>query len=138
MDDFFSVSLADDLVFFHGKFRPRHQVQLLILWEFISCSYDNVKQEHGELLKIIGFHVDINNSAISLTPSSITDILDKIDAFLATADCQPHLREWQNLAGHLNWVLNVLPWGHPALSTIYHKLAGKTLHSSPVPINVTV
>ena len=138
MDDFFGASLADDLVFFHGKFRPCYQVQLLILWEFISCPYDDVKQEHGKLLKIISFHIDINNGAISLTSSSIANILDEIDAFLATVDCQPHLCEWQKLAGHLNCVLNVLPWGCLALSAIYHKLAGKTLCSSPVPINIVV
>jgi hypothetical protein len=29
------------------------------------------------------------------------------------------------LAGHLNWVLNVLPWGCPALSELYRKMRGK-------------
>ena len=40
--------------------------------------------------------------------------------------------------GHLNWLLNVLPWGHPALLELYHKISGKSLSSRGVFINAEV
>jgi hypothetical protein len=48
------------------------------------------------------------------------------------------LRDWQRLAGHLNWLLNVLPWGRPALSELYHKISGKSQPSRGVFINAEV
>ena len=40
--------------------------------------------------------------------------------------------------GHLNWLLNVLPWGHPAFSELYHKISGKSLSLCGVFINAEV
>jgi hypothetical protein len=111
MDDFFGWDYASNLVYYRGKLRPRRQVQLLLLWESISCPFEDRKQEHGEALKIIGFWVDVNAGSISLSPSSVIDIISKIDLFLATPGHAPALQPWQCVAGHLNWMLNVLPWG---------------------------
>ena len=86
MDDFFGWSLANDLVSFHGRPRPCRQVQLLSLWEDISCPFEDKKQDHGDVLKIIGFFVDINRGTITLSPDTITDIISKIHSFLDTAD----------------------------------------------------
>ena len=137
MDDFFGWSLADDLVYFHGRLRPCQQVQLLSLWEGISCPFEDKKQDHGEVLKIIGFYVDINRGTITLSPDTITDIIAKVHLFLDTADRQPRLRDWQRLGGHLNWLLNVLPWGQPALSELYRKTSGK-LRNPKIFINATI
>ncbi|KAJ6559127.1 hypothetical protein DFH09DRAFT_922034, partial [Mycena vulgaris] len=95
--------------------RPRRQVLLLILWEFVGCPSEDKKQEHGITLKIIGFWADAKLGSISLSPESVMDIIAKIDAFIFDETRQPTLREWQKLGGHLNWMLNVLPWAHPAL-----------------------
>lgn len=84
MDDFFGWDFADNLILFRGQRRPRRQVQLLILWEAIGCPFDDNKQVHGPLLKIIGFYVDMNNVSISLTPSAITDVIASIDKFLSS------------------------------------------------------
>jgi hypothetical protein len=136
MDDYFGWDFEGNDVFYHGK--PRRQVQLLILWEHISCPFDDKKQEHGATLKIIGFWVDINLGTISLSPSSITDIINKIKSFLATTGRAPALRDWQRLAGHLNWLLNVLPWGRPALSELYRKMSGKFHAYRGIHINASV
>ena len=96
------------------------------------------KQEHGNPLKIIGFWVDANQGSLSLPPSSLVDIVDKIKAFLATPNRKPTLREWQCLAGHLNWLLNVLPWARPALTALYHKTSGKTRPLGTVHLNAEV
>lgn len=45
------------------------------------------------------------------------------------------MRDWQRLAGSLNWSLNVLPWARPALSELYRKMSGKTLQFRSIPIN---
>jgi hypothetical protein len=138
MDDFFGWDYAENLVWYRGKLRPRRQVQFLLLWEAISCPFEDRKQEHGEVLKIIGFWVDINAGSISLSPSAISDIIAKIDLFLASPDRSPTLRAWQRLAGHLNWMLNVLPWGRPALTELYRKISGKAWSHRGIPINAAV
>jgi hypothetical protein len=138
MDDFFGWDNADNLVRYRGRLRPRRQVQLLVLWESISCPFEDRKQDHGEVLKIIGFWVDINAGSVSLPPNSISDVIAKIDHFLATPDRSPALRAWQRLAGHLNWMLNVLPWGRPALTELYRKISGKNWSHCGIPINAAV
>jgi hypothetical protein len=138
MDDFFGWEFASNLVFFHGLWRPKRQVQLLLLWEKIGCPYKDSKQEHGNPLKIIGFWVDVNKGSISLSPDSITDIIDKINKFLSEPSRQHPLRVWQRLSGHLNWLLNVLPWGRPALSELYRKTSGKSKPSGKIFLNATV
>jgi hypothetical protein len=138
MDDFYGWDFADNLVWFHGRLRPRRQVQLLLLWEGINCPYEDKKQDHGETLKIIGFWVDINVGSIALAPSSVTQILVRIDSFLSTTNRKPPLREWLRLAGHLNWLLNVLPWGRPALTEMYRKVSGKNHLYRGIHINAKV
>ena len=137
MDDYFGWDFGDSLVFYHGQLRPKRQVQLLLFWEAISCPFEDKKQEHGAELKIIGFWIDINRGSISLPPSSVVDIVDKINVFL-TKSRNPALREWQRLSGHLNWLLNVLPWGRPALTELYRKMRGKTHSYRGVFINAEV
>ena len=122
MDDFFGLNFEDNKVFYHGKLCPRNQVQLLIFWEFISCPFDDKKQELGSELMVIGFWVDANKGSISLSSDSIRDIQNHINEFLELYHRCPPLRDWQRLAGHLNWLLNILPWGCPALSELYRKM----------------
>jgi hypothetical protein len=86
MDDFFRWDFADNLVFYRGQWHPQQQVQLLLLWEFLCCPFNDKKQEHGEKLKIIGFWVDINLGTISIPPASISKIIMKIEAFLQSAN----------------------------------------------------
>jgi hypothetical protein len=113
-------------------------VQFLLLWELIACPFEDRKQEHRDSLKIIGFWVDINAGSISLSPSAIADVITKIEVFLATPGRSPSLRAWQRLAGHLTWMLNVLPWGCPALTEMYRKISGKTWSHRGIPINAAV
>ncbi|KAF5381547.1 hypothetical protein D9615_005612 [Tricholomella constricta] len=138
MDDFFCWDLDGNFVWFHGKYRPRKQVQLLLLWDAIGCPWEDKKQEHGDVLKVIGFWVDANLGTFSLAPDTVVDIVERIDEFLASSRRHPSLRSWQRLGGHLNWLLNVLPWGRPALTELYRKMAGKTLSSRGIPLNAGV
>ena len=72
-----------------------------------------------------------------MTPNSIHDIIKKISTFLDSPQQKAHLWEWQQLGGHLNWVLNVLPWGWPALSELYRKTSGK-IGNPFIFINATI
>jgi hypothetical protein len=138
MDDFFGWEFGENLLWYRGMLHPRHQVQLLILWESILCPFGDRTQEHGELLKIIGFWVDSIHGSISLSPTSSGDIVSKIDVFLESPNRAPALHKWQCLAGHLNWLLNVLPWGQPALTKLYQKISDKTHPFATIPINAMV
>jgi hypothetical protein len=138
MDDFFGWDLASNLIFFRGRYRPRNQVQLLLLWDRLRVPYGDLKQDHGATLKIIGFWVDINLGTISLTPTAISDLADRITTFITQTDRKPPLRDWQQLTGHLNWAINVLPWGRPALTELYRKMNGKTHARAGIFLNVEV
>ena len=138
MDDFFGWDLALNMVFFQGRLHLKHQVQLLLFWESTRCPYDLNKQDHGSSLEIIAFWAEINKGTITLSLDSVAIIIDKIKSFLSVSSRQQPLREWQHLAGHLNWVLNVLPWGQPVLSELYRKIGGKMCPSAKIFLNVTV
>jgi hypothetical protein len=138
MDDFFGWDFADSLIRFRGALRPRRQVQLLLLWEAISCPFDDEKQLSGQLLKIIGFHLDVDAGTISLDPQSIGSIVSQINYFLNYPGRRVALRNWLRIAGSVNWLLNVLPWGKPALSEVYRKISGKSHMDSGVFINAEV
>jgi hypothetical protein len=68
----------------------------------------------------------------------VTDVVDKINSFLSFPGRAPALRDWQRLAGHLNWLLNVLPWGRPALTELYRKMSGKVHSYRGIHINAAV
>ncbi len=138
MDDFWGLDEEDRLETFHGAQRTRNQVTLLRFWDRIRCPYEDRKQLHGNSLEIIGFWVDANRGKISFSPSSVQEAIAAINAFLATPSRKPVLREWARLAGFLNWVLNVFPWGRPALTEFHRSMGGRTRFYSPVPITAEV
>ncbi|OCH83650.1 hypothetical protein OBBRIDRAFT_709947, partial [Obba rivulosa] len=121
-----------------GCLMPRRQVQLLLFWDAIGCPWEMRKQLYGSPLTIIGLYVDPNIGSISLPPAAMLEIIASIDLFLAAKDRKQPLREWQRLAGHLNWMLNVLPWGRPGLTELYRKIAGKSQPSRPIFLNRAV
>ncbi|KAJ3737623.1 hypothetical protein DFJ43DRAFT_968916, partial [Lentinula guzmanii] len=138
MDDFFGWDFDDNCAFFRGRLRPKRQIQLLIFWEYINCPYEDRKQDSGACLKIIGFFININIGSISITDSSVNDLVSRINSFLDHPQCKPILRDWLQLAGHINWAFNVLPWGRPALTELYAKVDNKLGMSAGVPLNVAI
>jgi hypothetical protein len=127
------------MVHFRGKLRPKMQVLLLLFWTHISCPWELKKQEYGEALTIIGLHVDIRLGTITLFRESVQALLDGITSFLnGPHHPGPTLREWQRLTGHINWLLNVLPWGRPAVTEMYRKMGDKKLSAKGIPLNAQV
>ena len=127
MDDFFGWDFAgpEHLLSFRGQLRPFRQVRLLIFWTYVSCPFDDPKQLDGQILKIIGFWIDVINFTISMPPPVVDAAVQAITQFLASPGRKARLRDWQRLAGHLNWILNAIPWGRPALTELYRKIANK-------------
>ncbi|KAH6887391.1 hypothetical protein BKA70DRAFT_1462351, partial [Coprinopsis sp. MPI-PUGE-AT-0042] len=105
------------------------------IWDDIGCPWEDAKQEFGTSLTIIGFWVDYSRGSISLSPNSINNMKDAIRDFLSFDGRNPPLRRWQQITGHLNWALNVIPWGRPALSEMYRKMAGKTHSKAGIFLN---
>ncbi|KAF5361122.1 hypothetical protein D9758_009074 [Tetrapyrgos nigripes] len=106
--------------------------------DFFRWDLANDKQDHGPMLKIIRLWVDINKGVLTLSPSSIKDLIARVSEFLSIEDRKHPLRSWWCLSGHLNWSLNILPWARPALSALYKKMRGKSIPQASIPINAAV
>lgn len=70
--------------------------------------------------------MDVALGSISIPPQAIADTIQTITAFITEPSRKHTLRDWQRLAGWLNWVLNVFSWGRPALTELYRKMRGKS------------
>ena len=82
--------------------------------------------------------MDIKVGSVSLTASSIVKVTQSIRTFLDTLGRNPKLCDWQHLTGYLNWILNVLPWGQPALQEMYCKMSGKKHSLGQIFLNANV
>jgi hypothetical protein len=62
---------------------------------------------------------------ITMPPVARSDLVTAIRAFAHAGQRRP-LREFQRLAGWMNWALNAFPLLRPGLSMLYHKMSGKS------------
>lgn len=126
VDDSFGIDEEGNLVWYgpYGKYYPEQQTRLLQLWDKIGIPHKETKQVFGSQLTILGIEVNTIDLTFTLTQES----KEQLEAELL-AWCQRGVRkkvkEWQRLAGWVNWVLNVYPYLRPALNNIYAKLKGK-------------
>ena len=119
---------------------PAKQTKLLKLWDEINLPHEKSKQEYGPVLRIIGFMVDPNLMRVSMDEEDRARLLEHISEFAATAPggTRRTLREFQQLAGWINWSFNVFPLLKPALSNIYAKIGGKTETHAKIFVNKAV
>jgi hypothetical protein len=120
-------------VMWYGPYRyqcyyPAKQAKLLKLWDEIGLPHDKVKEEYASVLRIIGFMVDPNLMIVSMDDEYRTRLIQQVSEFIATAPggTRRSLREFQQLAGWINWSFNVFPLLKPALSNVYVKIGGKS------------
>jgi hypothetical protein len=106
---------------------PSKQTKLLRFWDEINLPHDKSKQEYAPILRIIGFLVDPNRMRVSMDEEDRAKLIQQIKEFAATAPggTRRTLREFQQLAGWINWSFNVFPLLKPALSNVYAKIGGK-------------
>ena len=108
---------------------PSKQAKLLCLWDEIGLPRDKSKQEYAPVLRMVGFMVDPNLMQVLMDDTDKTKLIQHISGFIATAPggTRRTLREFQQLAGWINWSSNVFPPSllKPALSNVYAKISGK-------------
>jgi hypothetical protein len=142
VDDNFGFERAEALSFHAHLSRrlPSQQARLLDLWDDIGLPYEDRKQEFGPTLRIIGFIVDPNAMTVTIPNDARSKLLSAISDFVTSTntDRRHTLREFQALAGYVNWALNVYPLGRPGLSTLYNKIAGKTRANARIYLNTSI
>ncbi|KIJ43640.1 hypothetical protein M422DRAFT_123443, partial [Sphaerobolus stellatus SS14] len=141
MDDAFGYEMDPELEFYspYNKSYPKKQVALLRLWDDIGLPHDEKKQEFGQSLVIIGFHVDPRCMTISIPQSARQELVNVISAFIdSSVDRRRPLKKWQQLLGWANWALNVFPLLRPALQSSYDKIAGKHIPEAKIYLNRSV
>jgi len=112
-------------------------MKLLLLWDELSIPHAEKKQIYGPIVPFVGFEVDLNVMTISISDKRRTDLVEKILAF-AKPGKRHTLRDFQSLAGHVNWSFAVFPLLKPSLSAMYEKMSGKVLLSAPIHVNKAV
>ena len=89
----------------YHDFYPTKQACLLLLWDELGIPHDKDKQEFISILCIIGFNVDPNAMTVTMDAESQKELIDLIYTF-AVPGKKRTLKEFQRLAGHINWALN--------------------------------
>ncbi|RDB27518.1 hypothetical protein Hypma_003768 [Hypsizygus marmoreus] len=127
VDDSFSWEIEGNLLFYppYNKLLPAKQTRLLLLWDELGIPHDEPKQVWGPSLTIIGMEVDANAMTITMPTNARDDLLKALHTF-AIPGTRQSLREFQRLAGWINWALDVYPLLRPGLSLLYDKISGKS------------
>jgi hypothetical protein len=139
VDDNFSWDFDFNLEYYqpYDRFMPGKQVKLLLLWDELGIPHEDKKQVWGSPLTIIGLDVDASLMSITMPPQSRIDLLAAVRSFAQLGQRRP-LRDFQRIAGWINWSLNAYPLLRPALSAVYNKMSGKTQQHQPVWINQSI
>jgi hypothetical protein len=126
VDDSFGVEVEGETELYlpYEEQYPRQQTRLLILWDELGIPHKQRKQLYGRQLAILGIEVDAENLTFTL-PTEAKDRLSKELEEWSQKGVRKRVKEWQQLAGWINWVFNVYPLLRPALNNIYAKLKGK-------------
>jgi hypothetical protein len=123
VDDEFSWEFAFNTKWYppYNKFLPTKQANLLYLWDLLGIPHEERKQVFSTPLTIIGFEVDPNAMTITMPLDARSDLIRAVRPFAVIGTRRP-LRDFQRLAGWINWALNVYPLLRPGLSTMYEKM----------------
>jgi hypothetical protein len=142
IDDAFSYDLEGNVLWYepYGCYFPAKQTKLLELWDEIGLPHEKGKQEYGLTLRIIGFIVDPNRMRVSMDDDDRLALIRHVSDFISTAPggTRRSLREFQQLAGWINWSFNVFPLLKPALCNVYDKIRGKTQSLAKIFVNKAV
>jgi hypothetical protein len=139
VDDTFSWELASNVSFYspYGKFLPTKQAQLLVLFDDVGIPHEERKQVFGAPLQIIGFDVDPNLLTITMPLAARDELVLAIRSF-ANPRQRRSLRDFQRLAGWVNWSLNVYPLLRPGLSGVYEKMRRGSFPFQKLSINNSI
>jgi hypothetical protein len=129
IDDNFGFDEEGNVLWYprYQCYYPAKQTKLLKLWDEIGLPHDKSKQEYAPVLRVIGFSVDPNLMRVSMDEEDRERLIQRVTNFAATTTggTRRSLKEFQQLAGWINWSFNVFPLLKPALSNVYAKIGGK-------------
>ena len=139
VDDAFSWDFDGNLELYepYQAFIPEKQYHLLSLWDELGIPHEQSKQVYGTSLRIIGFEVDVSAMTISMPPKSLGELITAIRSF-ARPRKRRSLRDFQRIAGWINWGLNVFPLLRPGLCALYEKMRGKTEPRFLLSVSITL
>jgi len=139
MDDSFSFKLEENVLLYepYGTYLPWKQVLLLELWDKLGIPHKPAKQVFSCQLTIIGFNVDPNNMVISIPDEKKREIISYIHHF-AVPHHRHTLREFQQIAGTVNWLFNVFPLLKWSLASVYDKIQDKTKFMAQIYVNIDI
>jgi hypothetical protein len=130
IDDNFGFDEEGNVIWYgpYQCYYPAKQTKLLLLWDEIGLPHEKSKQEYAPVLRIVGFMVDPDIMRVSMDEEDRARLIQQVSEFTATAPggTRRTLREFQQLAGWINWSFNVFPLLKPVLSNMYAKIGGKT------------
>src|SRR5260370_26721442 len=139
VNDAFCASFSNHFSFYqpYNRSMPTPQAQFLQLLDYIGPPHDDAKQQHGKVLKIIGFEVDTLKMTITLPDPSKSKLVDAIHDFVLNPPipCHQPTWAWLRILRYANWALNVFPLLKPALNSSYDKVAGCSFLSAPIFLN---
>ncbi|KZT25383.1 hypothetical protein NEOLEDRAFT_1065254, partial [Neolentinus lepideus HHB14362 ss-1] len=140
VDDSFGWEFLGRVLFYgpYNQYYPEKQAKLLMLWDEIGLPHEKAKQEYAPNLTIIGFDVDPALMRVTMPTESKNLLVLAIRDFCAAHGRRRPLREWQRLAGWINWSLNVFPLLRPGLASVYMKMAGKSHPNAAIHLNKAV
>jgi hypothetical protein len=136
VDDSFSFQWRHRLSWYnpYQKELPSDLARLLRLWDYIALPHEARKQVFGTELAVIGFDIHPNLMRIRMSDDSRANLIQTLREF-AQHGTRRTLRDFQHVAGHLNWALNVYPMLRPGLCAVYRKMMGKLLQRALIWIN---
>jgi hypothetical protein len=148
-DDSFGINPVDDMTMYlpYHRLLPTNQFHLLSLWDELGLPHKDRKQVSGSPLPIIGIEVDPNRLTYTLSSAARKDLIDEMAKFCRrrvskagrrTGSSSYPLKQWQRLAGWLNWSFNVFPLLRPGLSNVYQKISGKSGPNDLIFVNNAV
>ena len=126
VDDSFGVEELGKETFYppYGESFPSQQARLLELWDELGIPHKRKKQVNGPSLLILGILVDMEKLTFTLPDEARERLLNELWIW-SQRGVRKKVKEWQQLAGWVNWALNVYPLLRPALNNVYSKIKGK-------------
>ena len=130
VDDSFGIEESGKMKFYahYNQWFPAQQACLLELWDEIGFPHQLKKQLFGSVLTVLGIEVDSELLTFSLPKESKDRLSEGLSAW-SNKGVRKNVREWQQVAGWMNWVFNVFPLLRPSLNGLYDKLKGKRMEA---------
>ncbi|KAL6308205.1 hypothetical protein BKA93DRAFT_691986, partial [Sparassis latifolia] len=124
----------------YQAYLPTGQVKPLLLWDELGLPHKWAKQTHGAPHPYIGIDIDPNAMTATLPPTAKQKLLKELTHFcdVPGGHRRRTLKEFQVLAGYVNWAFNVYPLLRPALCNLYAKMSGKKNPHSGIYVNSRV